>query len=180
MRAAFDIMKTVFMQNVTAGKETLVEMAEVAGIIKSKYLSRLGKILKSLPVNNQMLVAAIFACAQADHRELFKYKEVETHKDHLVDIRQADLDALSATAGKTGVQRLLRGTEHAGVLRSAQGRERHQGASWSHVQGKPGGNHVGVDEGVGNRVGAEARAERNRLLQGASDLARRVRQRVIN
>ena len=76
MRAAFDVMKTVLMHHVSNGIEVPVGMQEMAALIKSKYMSKFGKILRSLPTSLQMLAAAIYTKMQVDNREVFKSKEV--------------------------------------------------------------------------------------------------------
>jgi len=76
MRAAFDIVKTAFLNHVNTNIELPVAMQETSAIGKSKYMSKLGKTLKSLPVSQQMLCAAIFCKMQVTHCESFKYRDV--------------------------------------------------------------------------------------------------------
>ncbi len=76
MRAAFDVVRTALLKHVNNGIEAPVSMQEASAIVKEKYMSRLGKILRTLPVSQQMLCAALYSKMQVDHRELFKYRDV--------------------------------------------------------------------------------------------------------
>jgi len=114
MRIAFDVIKMAVMEHITKHITTPISLLEVSTIIKTKYKSKLGKILQTIPTSQKMMCAAVYAKISVDRREVFSYKEIY---DKVVQLlRQSGLDRISFSDFCEGLEML----EFYGILKGEQ------------------------------------------------------------
>ncbi len=76
VRGAFDLLRTTLQRHVADGNGAPIGMAELAKAIDAKYGSKVASVLRGLPREHQMVIAAIYMKLKTDGKEYYKYDEV--------------------------------------------------------------------------------------------------------